>query len=160
MLLPYSTTLAVDLDAVKRSWRDSGWSFVGAAEKVRALRADYERELSMSGGGELVRGEVSDADGRFRLTGVPAGHWVLLAWKEAPHARNVRKLKPKDASKFTDNMEHAGYAAVTYWYRDVEIGAGAVASVSLNDRNAWLTVIREEQRVPTEHASPAGPRRR
>lgn len=161
MLLPYSSTLAQDLEAVKRGWRESMWTFVGAAEKVRALRADYERALAMSGGGELVRGEVSGAAGQFRLTGIPAGHWLMLAWCEVPHARNVRKLKSTDAKSFTDNMETAGYVAVTYWYRDLEVAAGGVVSVSLTERNVWLTTVREELRVPTEQAGKStGSRRR
>ena len=160
MLLPRSAALEAELDAVKRASRDSSWSFVAAAERLRLLRADYERALAMAGGGELVRGEVSDGRGRFRFDGVPAGGWLLLAWQEAPHRVSGRKVPRGVSGKFHDNWERTGYAAVTYWRMPVEVRAAESASVSLHERNGWLTVVREEQRLPAQTAPDTPARRR
>jgi len=154
MLLPRWPGLDARLDQLKRDARDSAASFAGAGDRVGGLRADYERALSQAGGGELVLGEVTDAQGRFRFSGVPAGAWTLLAWREEPHAKSGRKLKRNDATTFRGNLEHTGYVAVTYWRMEVEVRAGEPAAVSLNDRNGWFTAVKETQRVPTDVAPP------
>ena len=158
MLLPHSPDFDARLDEVKVAARDSMWTYAGSGERLGDLRADYERALAMAGGGELVRGEVTDAEGRFRFAEVPVGRWLLIAWHETPHARAGRKIKKGDAGVFRGNVERTGYVAVTYWRLPLEVRSGEPAAVSLNDRNGWFTAVRELNRQPMD-AQPPAPRR-
>jgi hypothetical protein len=160
MLLPRSPDFDARLDELKASARDSMWAYAESGERLGDLRADYERALAMAGGGELVRGEVTDAEGRFRFGEVPVGQWVLIAWHEIPHARAGRKIKKGDAGTFRGNVERTGYVAVTYWRLGVEVRAGEPVTVSLNDRNGWFTAVREMNRQPIDAQPPAPHRRR
>jgi hypothetical protein len=159
MLLPRSPDFDTRLDELKASARDSMWAYAESGERLGDLRADYERALAMAGGGELVRGEVTDAEGRFRFGEVPVGRWVLIAWHETPHLHGGRKVKKTDAGTFRGSVERMGYVAVTYWRLEVEVRPGEPATVSLNDRNGWFTAVRELNRQPID-AQPPEPRRR
>ena len=159
MLLPRSPDFDARLAELKAGARDSMWAYGESGERLGDLRADYERALAMAGGGELVRGEVTDAEGRFRFGEVPVGQWVLIAWHETPHARAGRKVKKMDAGAFRGNVERTGYVAVTYWRLEVEVRPGEPATVSLNDRNGWFTAVRETTRQPIDAQPPAQRRR-
>jgi hypothetical protein len=147
MLLPQSPDFESEVAAIKAHLRDSLKTYMGAPAEVTEARTAYERALLGVGGGELIRGEVSDAQGQIRLAEVPAGAWLLLAWREVPHPAKPPKLRPGDASAFREIPVSAGYSTVTYWFRPLEVRAGETTSVDLNDRNVWLTGIREEIRV-------------
>jgi hypothetical protein len=159
MLFPRSPAFDARLDELKSAARDSMWAYTESGERLGDLRADYERALAMAGAGELVRGEVTDAEGRFRFGDVPVGQWVLIAWHETPHARGGRKIKKSEAGVFRGNVERTGYVAVTYWRLELDVRPGEPAAVSLNDRNGWFTAVREINRQPMD-AQPPAPRRR
>jgi hypothetical protein len=116
------------------------------------IRERYERALLAAGGGPLIRGETSDAAGAFRFTSVPAGRWMLLAWKGTAHPVAAKKLTGLEVRQFRDNVERAGYAAVAYWREQVDVRAGATIELVLRDRNEWMTAIEEEQHVPAGDA--------
>lgn len=158
LLLPYSAQVDAELETVKAQLRDSLKAYGGSAQKVSAIRVAYERELLSAGAGELIRGEVSDAKGMLRLSGVPAGDWLVLAWREVFHPQRAPRVKRPDASRFTDVPVAIGHDVVSFWRARVSITAGATASIALTDRNVWLTAVREETGVP--EPSSAGPRRR
>lgn len=160
MLLPHSADLEAELDAIKESLRDSVAGYVAASHRLIAAREGYERSLAATGGGELIRGEVSDALGRFRFTAVPQGRWLLVAWREVPHGVSTRRVPGSEASRFRENWERTGYVAVGYWRLDVEVRPGETASVSLFDRNGWMTAVREELRLPADAPKAGAPRRR
>lgn len=160
MLLPASAELATELDGVKRAYRDSASAYAAAAGQLAAMRSEYERGLMTAGGGELVRGEVSDELGRFRFAEVPAGRWLLLAWREVSRPVSTRKVPGKEATDFRDNWERTGYVEVSYWRMEVDVRAGETAHVSLFDRNGWLTVVREEQRLPSDARKSTTPKHR
>lgn len=159
LLLPYSAELEAQLDAVKSGQRDSLKDYADAATRVEAARAGYESALRFAGGGELIRGEVTDGQGRMRLSGVPAGDWLLLAWKELGHSAKRIRLRPRDARKYPDVPTSVDYSMVSYWRLRVTVRAGETTEATLTDRNVWMTASKEERRFPDQPA-PAAPQRR
>jgi hypothetical protein len=147
MLLPQFPDFEDEVADIKAHLRDSLKTYMGAPAELSDARTVYERALLAAGGGELIRGEVSDAQGQVRLEGVPAGAWLLLAWREEPHPAKPPKLRPGDAAAFREIPVSAGYTTVTYWFRPLSVRAGETTLVDLNDRNVWLTGIREDIRV-------------
>jgi hypothetical protein len=162
MLVPSDPGLESDLDRIRGAIRESPGAYFAAADQLRAAREAYERELVFAGGGELLRGEVSDAGGRFRFTNVPAGSWLLVAWREVPHAVSTRRLPPRATEGFVGNTETKGYAAVELWRQAVEVRPGESTGVRLHDRNVWVTVVREHRHLPgrTPADGPGSIRRR
>ncbi len=144
LLLPYSTGFASALDRVKDHYRDSLNRYMGVVADVSAERAAQESALLWAGGGELIRGEVSDEHGAVRLADVPAGEWLLLAWREVRHSGKGGRPDPRD----TGAPASTGYAVVTFWRMRLDVRAGEATEVSLTDRNVWLTGIREDVSAP------------
>ena len=144
VLLPKAAEVAAKLDAIKVHLRESIATYVDAYADVTALREGYERELLAAGGGQLIRGEVSDGSGRFRLEGVPAGEWLLVAWRQEEHAVKAARAPSKDASKYPDIQVLTGYGSVTYWRMQLTVRAGEATPAELSDRSVWLTAVREE----------------
>ncbi|HXJ79033.1 MAG TPA: hypothetical protein VMS64_10170 [Candidatus Methylomirabilis sp.] len=161
LLFPYSVPFDSEIDDVKAHFRDSLRNYMGAVADVVAARTGYESALVWGGGGELVRGEVSDAQGLARLTEIPGGEWVLLAWREESHPGKAPLLKGRETKGFRDIPLSTGYSVVTYWWMRLQVRAGETTALELNDRNVWMAGIREDliymQGLP---ATKIGPRRR
>ena len=100
MLLPYSAALEAELDAVKAGLRDSVDAYARAVTRIETARVDYERALLAAGGGALVRSEITDAQGGARVGDVPAGEWLVLAWREGGHTAKRFKLRDQDAKRY------------------------------------------------------------
>lgn len=159
MLLPYSAELEAQLDAVKSGQRDSLKDFADAAGRIEAARTNYESALRFAGGGELIRGDVTDDQGRIRLTGLPAGDWLLVAWKDLGHSAKRYRLQKGEARKYPDVPTSVGYSMVTYWRLRVTVRAKEASEITLTDRNVWITALKEERQFPDQPA-PTGPKRR
>lgn len=159
MLLPYSAELEAQLDAVKSGQRDSLKDFANAASRIEAARVNYESALSFAGGGELIRGDVTDDQGRVRLTGLPAGDWLLLAWKDLGHSAKRYRLQRGETRKYPDVPTSVDYSMVVYWRLRVTVRAKDASEATLTDRNVWVTALKEERRFPDQTA-PAGRQRR
>jgi hypothetical protein len=152
-LLPYADDLDQRLDAVKTRYRDSLERYGKAHEEVRTARMDQERQLAAAGAAHLARMESTDASGAVRLTGVPAGEWLVLGWREEPH--EVKGRTPaRDAGMFSGMTVPTGYAAISYWKARVTVRAGETAEVKFSDRSVWLTAIRQEV-APVQTKPPA-----
>jgi len=160
LLLPYSAALEAELDGIKDRFRDSLGNYMEAIADVRAARMTYERALLAVGGGELIRGEVSDGRGMARLAQVPAGEWLLLAWREQPHPGKAPKLRPRDLTVFRDIPVSAGYSVVSYWRMRLQVRAGETIPVEINDRNVWITGIHEERYLIEGTAKETGVKKR
>ena len=160
MLLPYSADLQAKLDAIKVHLRDSLKNYMEATAEVTEARATYERALLAAGGGELIRGEVSDARGLVRLAEVPAGEWLLLGWRTQAYPSKGAKLHKDDASSFRDIPVSTGYSAVSYWLMRLAVRPGETAAVDLNDRNVWLTGIHDDVHLIEGIPKVAGPKKR
>ncbi len=148
MLIPSDPGLEAELDRLRGAIRESPRAYLTSAEQLRAVREAYERDVTFSGGGELLRGEVSDTAGRFRFAEVPAGRWLLLAWREVPHAVSTRRVPPRDLGSFLGNTETKGYGAVEIWRLAVEVRPRESTTIRLHDRNVWVTVVREDRHLP------------
>ena len=153
VLLPYSAAFEGELDTVKAGLRDSFDGYVQAVARVEEARVDYERALLAAGGGELVRSEVTDAQGSARLGDIPAGEWFLLAWQEGGHMSKRFRLREQDAKRYPNVPTNVTYSIVTYWRARVAVRQGETVEVTVTDRNVWMTAARQEG------GSPVPPRR-
>src|SRR5262245_46004153 len=121
MLLPYSPSVESEFDDIKEHLRDSLKHYMGAAADIDAVRSAYETDLLWVGGGELVRGEVSNAQGLVKFGDVPAGAWVLLAWREELRSGKAPKLRAQETRGFRDIPVSVGHSVVTYWWMRVRV---------------------------------------
>jgi hypothetical protein len=152
--VPFSADLAAQLDSIKQRQRDTMKTYLDVHVQVAAARSAYESELRAAGAGTLIRETVSDAEGLVRFTGVPAGEWLVLGWREEAHAVKAPRTPSKDQGKFAQSPVVTGYAAVSYWRVPVSVRAGQGATVSLSDRAIWLTAVREELKQPAPRTGP------
>jgi hypothetical protein len=154
LLLPYASDFEAQLDRIRVGLRQSSGAYVEASGRLRVARESYEHELLFAGGGELIRGEVSDAGGHFRFADVPAGSWLILAWREIPYGTSARRIPEREQGAFVGNVDRLGYVAVEYWRQRLEVRPGATITVRLHDRNIWATLVREELRTPDRRSVP------
>jgi hypothetical protein len=155
VLLPYSAALEAELDAVKAGLRDSVDGYARAATRIEAVRVDYERALVAAGGGALVRSEITDAQGGARVSDVPAGEWLVLAWREGGHVAKRFKLPGQDAKRYPHVPPNLTYSIVTYWRVRVAVRSAETVEIALNDRNVWMTGGRQEAGPPAPPRPPA-----
>jgi hypothetical protein len=146
MLLPNAPEVAAELDGIRAHARDSLPRYMEVTADVTDCLAAYERALLTAGGGELIRGEVSDARGLVRLDEIPAGKWLLLAWRTQSHPGKSPKIRREDTAAFHELTVSSGHSVVTYWVMPVVVQAGQTTEFDLNDRNVWLNGVRIETR--------------
>jgi len=144
LLLPYSAGLESELDSVKEHLRDSLENYMRAGADVTSARTAHESALLWAGGGELIRGEVSDRQGLVRLAGLPLGEWLLLAWREEAHQGRASRLRPQETKGFREVPMSTGHSVVSYWMMRLQVRASETTAVDFNDRNVWMTAVRED----------------
>jgi len=154
-LMPYSAAFVGRLDAVKTGLRDSLDGYTRAVSRIEGSRVDFERALVAAGGGALVWSEVTDADGAVRLADVPAGDWLMLAWRETGHLTKRFKHSEQDLKRYPDVPTTTTYSMVTYWRVRVTVSPGETAEVAINDRNVWMTAPRQEDGTAVRPRAPA-----
>ena len=156
LLLPDAGGLERELAAIKAGRRESPERFLEADPKVRAARASHERALIEAGAGALIKGEMTDEGGLFRLLDVPEGTWILLAWQETASRQKKPPPSRNDTARYPDRTEVVGSFTVIYWLVPIEVRAGEETQVRLHDRNVWLTAIREDRsaRDPEKRVAP------
>ena len=157
LLLPRSADFEAGLEAIKAHSRDSPDAYIEAEPRVSAARLAFERALIDTGAGQLIFGESSDGAGAFRFERVPEGAWMLLAWRETPHAKRPLAPNRSEAGRYKTRPQVLGRTTVVYWWRPVTVKAGEEAAVRLHDRNEWFTGVREDRRAPDQD-QPATPR--
>jgi hypothetical protein len=162
VLLPYSAAFEAELDAVKAGLRDSVDAYARAVTRIETIRVDYERALLAAGGGALVRKEITDGQGGARVGDVPAGEWLVLAWREGGHTAKRFKLREQDAKRYPDVPSNVTYSLVTYWRMRVAVKPAETAEIAMNDRNTWMTAGRQEagSPVPPRPPTPGSQKRR
>ena len=155
-LLPYSAAFEAELDAAKEGLRGSLDAYVQTVTRIEGARVDYERGLVEAGAGELVRTEMTSAQGTAYLGDLPAGDWLVLAWQEGGHLSKRFNLRDTEASRFPSVATNVTYSVVTFWRARVVVRAGETAEVTMHDRNVWLTAARQEGGTPVTPRRPSG----
>jgi hypothetical protein len=145
VVLPLSEALVRRLDEFRAHARDSATAYRDAATKIRRARESYERELWEAGGADLVRSTVVDTDGRFTLTDLPAGRWLVWATHSEFIDARSPKISLRDRERFRLPPRLVGYYAERAWLREVETTPGSAATVELNDRNVWFAGVVEDR---------------
>jgi len=155
-LIPYSAAFEAELDAAKAGLRDSLDAYLQAVARIEDARVDYERGLLGAGAGELVRTQMTDAQGTAEVGDLPAGDWLVLAWREGGHLSKRFKLRDTEASRYPNVTTNVTYSVVIYWRARVTVRAGETSEVTMHDRNVWLTAARQEGGTPVTPRRPSG----
>jgi hypothetical protein len=143
--LPRSEALLDRLGGLRAHARDSAAAYRDAATQMRAAREAYEREVWEAGSPDLVRSTVVDPDGRFTLTDLPAGRWILWGtYSEFVESRSP-KGQPRDRERFRLPPRLIGYYRERAWLREIDAAPGTTAAVELTDRNVWFSGVVEER---------------
>lgn len=166
LLLPYSSQFEAQLDVIKARLRDSLKDYTGAVARLEGARVAYQRALVEAGAGDLIRETVTDGAGSVRLTAVPAGDWLLVAWREEAHVTKTSTPSADVQQKYPNTPLVVDYSTVTYWVRRITVTAGELSDLTLSDRGVWMTGVRQEvlktandaPRRPTGQQRPGGPR--
>ena len=148
-LLPHSKDLVARLEQLKAGSRASSTAFTAAAPAMRKARDLFELELLEAGVPDLASMVLVDRDGRFTLTDVPEGAWVLFAWHSSPVGVSSPKPTTRQRDLYQRQSRLEGYQAVTVWLRALTVTGGETTTVELTDRNGWFRGVAEERVLDT-----------
>ena len=144
-VLPKSDDVLKRLEEIKRTSRNSADEYRAAGPSILAVRRAYEKELWESGAADLVKATTVDADGRFLVSDLPAGQWLVIA----THSVKIDKPADSGATKrkgvYTAKTHLTGFQRVTVWLREVTIANGKPETLELTDRSAWFSGVVEER---------------
>lgn len=150
VVVPRSAAFLARLAEIKARARDGMETYRGSAPALRRARDEYERALWEAGAADLVHAAVADAAGRFRLEGIPAGDWVLVAMHSVFVDRPSPPSGKKERQTYTRPPRLTGYQAVTVWLRELSIAGGLDEVVELTDRNGWFSGVVEERTLDAD----------
>jgi len=145
-LLPRSDAFLARLARLRDDAREDLKAYRTSARLLVDARRDYERALADAGAADLARYTVVEPDGTFRFESVPAGAWIVVGLRPVFVGKDAGPPRPKEKETFARQPRLVGYHAVSVWIREVDVVPAGVASVTLTDRNVWMTAI-EEKRV-------------
>ena len=163
LLVPHSTALLEQVEALKQRSRESMDGFRDAAPQTRAAVLEYETALWQLGYPDAAVRAVTDAQGRFQATVPGGGAWILFAERSiyvsvhtprveaAPSATALDPLARYSTSQYQHFQKVArvsGFDAVSMWLRELEVQTGRTVAVELHDRGLWLSGVVEETDVP------------
>ena len=144
-LVPRSAALLTSLERFKEDARASSKAFAAAAPAMRKAHEAYERELVQAGAPDLAPRVAVSADGVFRVADLPAGDWLLLAWRSDPVDVSAAKARGKEQNTYQLPGRVKGFQAITIWLREMTLAGGETASLELTDRNEWFRGVIEEK---------------
>ena len=148
-LLPRSRALMLELERLKEESRQSAKAFTAAAPAMRKAQEAYERALLQAGAPDLAPRISVAADGAFRLTEVPAGDWLVVAWHSAPVNTSTPQSRARERQIYQLDKRVTGFQSVTVWLREVAVARGETVSLELTDRNGWFRGVIEEKVLDT-----------
>ena len=102
-----------------------------------------------------MRSEITDAQGAARVGDVPAGEWLVLAWREGGHTAKRFKLRDQDTKRYPNVPSNVTYSVVTYWRMRVTVKPAETVEIGMSDRNTWMSGARQEAGSPVPPRPPA-----
>jgi len=156
-VLPKSDDVLKKLEDIKRTSRNSADEYRAAGPSILALRRAYEKELWDSGAVDLVKATTVDADGRFVVSDLPAGEWLVIATHSAKVDKHAVPTSMKQRGVYTPKTYLTGFQRVTIWVREVTVANGTSENLELTDRGAWFSGVVEE-RAPEAGKTPGANR--
>jgi len=144
-VLPKSVEILRKLEEIKRVARNSEDEYRAAGPAILAVRRAYEKELWDSGAVDLVKATTVDAEGRFVISDLPAGDWLVIATHNVKIDKHVSGAPPKQRGVYTPRTVLTGYQQMTVWLREVTVANGRSENLELSDRGAWFSGVVEER---------------
>jgi hypothetical protein len=145
VVLPRSEALLRRLDELRARGRESMNGYREAATQMRRARESYEREVWQAGAPDLVQTTAVDAEGRFVVSELPAGRWLVWVTNADFVDSRSPKITQRDRELFRLPPRLVGYYAERAWLREVDTAPGSVTTVELNDRNVWFAGVVEDR---------------
>lgn len=149
IVLPKSADVLRKLEEIKRTARNSVDNYRAAGSSIVALRKAYEQELWDSGAVDLVKMTTVDADGRFTVSELPAGEWLLIATHTVKIDKHAATGPAKQRGVYSPKSPLTGYQRVTVWLRELTVASGRSETMELTDRSAWFSGVVEERALDT-----------
>jgi hypothetical protein len=143
-VLPRSEALVRRLDELRARARESMSGFRDAATQMRRARESYEREVWQAGAPDLVQSTMVDAGGRFVISDLPAGRYLVWV-TNSDFVDSKAKVPDRDRGRYRLPPRLVGYYAERAWLREIETAPGSVTTLELNDRNVWFSGVVEDR---------------
>jgi hypothetical protein len=147
VLLPRSEALLARVAEIKAGARDSLAKYRGAVTAVRLAHEELAQALVDAAAEELVRRGAVDAAGAGSFDGVPAGDWILIAWRSEFVNAPSGKTSRRDRRMYSLGAPLEGYRAVSVWMRELRLTPERREAIELTDRNVWFSGIEEVART-------------
>jgi hypothetical protein len=128
-----------------------------AIPEIRQTLETFIRDLKGSGNFLVIPRATVDDTGRFAISDVPAGRWLLLGRRSAYVDRAFKDTR-KETGTYQAQRRLVGYERVTVWLQEVTVEPGADPAVELTDRNVWFEGV--EEKTAARDRSVVGPNRR
>jgi len=144
-VLPKSDEVLRKLEEIKRTSRNSADEYRAAGPSILAVRRAYEKELWESGAVDLIKSTTVDADGRFVVSDLPAGEWLVIATHSVKIDKHAVASPTKQRGVYTQKTHLTGFQRVTVWLREVTVANGKSENLELTDRGAWFSGVVEER---------------
>lgn len=158
VFFPRSDVLLDRLEGLRAKSRESLTAYRSAIPQMRRLVDSTLDGLRLVGQRAAIRSAEIDADGRFVLTEVPPGQWVLIAYRSV-HVDRQGHDGVKESGTYLPQPRLVGYDRVSMWLHPLVVEPGRQAAVALTDRNVWFEGV-AEQMGARELAPNTGNRRR
>jgi hypothetical protein len=143
LLLPRSDAVLASLERIKRQSRDSMSGYRTAIPEMRQILETFVRDLRGSGDLLVIPRATVDDTGRFAISDVAAGRWILLGRRSA-YVDRASKDTRKETGIYQAQPRLVGYERVTVWLQEVTVEPGVDPGVELTDRNVWFEGVEEK----------------
>jgi hypothetical protein len=145
IVLPKSAEVLRKLEEIKRVARNSVDDYRAAGPSILAVRRAYEKEVWDSGAVDLVKTTTVDAEGRFLISDLPAGDWLVIATHNVKIDKHASGAPARQRGVYTPRTHLTGFQQMTIWLREVTVANGRSENLELTDRGAWFSGVVEER---------------